>query len=45
MAVAGGSTVSQYIRNTNAAVIEFYMRIGFKTEHVVSLGKCLEPDI
>ena len=41
---AGCPKINLQVRSTNAAVIEFYKRIGFKTDDVVSLGKRLEPD-
>jgi ribosomal protein S18 acetylase RimI-like enzyme len=41
---AGCPKINVQVRSTNAAVIEFYKRIGFKTDDVVSLGKRLEPD-
>ncbi|MBI5117154.1 GNAT family acetyltransferase [Candidatus Poribacteria bacterium] len=40
----GCPKINLQVRSTNAAVIEFYKRIGFKTDDVVSLGKRLEPD-
>ena len=36
--------INLQLRSNNAEVIEFYKRIGFKTDDVVSLGKRLEPD-
>jgi len=36
--------ITLQVRSTNAAVIAFYKRIGFKPDDVVSLGKRLEPD-
>lgn len=36
--------INLQVRSTNATVIEFYKRIGFKIDDVVSLGKRLEPD-
>jgi ribosomal protein S18 acetylase RimI-like enzyme len=41
---AGCPKINLQVRSTNTAVIEFYKRIGFKTDEVVSLGKRLEPD-
>ncbi|MBI5118443.1 GNAT family acetyltransferase [Candidatus Poribacteria bacterium] len=41
---AGCPKINLQVRSTNAAVIEFYKRIGFNTDDVVSLGKRLEPD-
>jgi len=41
---AGCPKVNLQVRRANAAVIEFYKRIGFKMDDVVSLGKRLEPD-
>jgi ribosomal protein S18 acetylase RimI-like enzyme len=41
---AGCPKINLQVRSTNAAVIEFYQRIGFKVDDVVSLGKRLEPD-
>ena len=40
----GCPKINLQVRSTNAAVIEFYKRIGFKADDVVSLGKRLEPD-
>jgi ribosomal protein S18 acetylase RimI-like enzyme len=42
--VAGCPKINLQVRSTNAAVIEFYKRIGFKIDDVVSFGKRLEPD-
>jgi ribosomal protein S18 acetylase RimI-like enzyme len=36
--------INLQVRSTNAAVIEFYKKLGFKADDVVSLGKRLEPD-
>jgi ribosomal protein S18 acetylase RimI-like enzyme len=41
---AGCPKINLQVRSTNAGVIEFYKRIGFKVDDVVSLGKRLEPD-
>ena len=41
---AGCPKINLQVRNTNDAVIEFYKRIGFKTDDVVSLSKRLELD-
>jgi len=41
---AGCPKINLQVRSKNALVIEFYERIGFKTDDVVSLGKRLEPD-
>ena len=41
---AGCPKINLQVRSTNAGVIEFYKRIGFNTDDVVSLGKRLEPD-
>ena len=41
---AGCPKINLQVRTENAEVIEFYKRIGFKTDDVVSLGKRLEPD-
>ena len=41
---AGCPKINLQVRSTNAAVIEFYKRIGFKTDAVVSLGKRLDSD-
>jgi len=40
----GCPKINLQVRSTNAAVIEFYNRIGFKLDDVVSFGKRLEPD-
>jgi ribosomal protein S18 acetylase RimI-like enzyme len=36
--------INLQVRSTNAEVIAFYDRIGFKQDDVVSFGKRLEPD-
>jgi ribosomal protein S18 acetylase RimI-like enzyme len=41
---AGCPKINLQVRSSNSGVIEFYNRIGFKTDDVVSLGKRLEPD-
>jgi ribosomal protein S18 acetylase RimI-like enzyme len=41
---AGCPKINLQVRSTNDAVIEFYKRIGFKADDVMSLGKRLEPD-
>ena len=41
---AGCPKISLQIRNSNADVIEFYKRIGFSMDDVVSMGKRLEID-
>ena len=41
---AGCPKINLQVRSNNAAAIEFYKQIGFKTDDVVSLGKRLEPD-
>jgi ribosomal protein S18 acetylase RimI-like enzyme len=40
----GCPKINLQVRSTNTGVIEFYTRIGYKTDDVVSLGKRLEPD-
>ena len=40
----GCPKINLQVRETNTAVIEFYERIGFKIDHVVSLGKKLVKD-
>jgi ribosomal protein S18 acetylase RimI-like enzyme len=40
----GCPKINLQVRSANAAVIEFYKRIGFNVDDVVSLGKRLEPD-
>jgi len=40
----GCPKINLQVRSSNAGVIEFYQRIGFKMDDVVSLGKRLEPD-
>jgi ribosomal protein S18 acetylase RimI-like enzyme len=41
---AGCPKINLQVRNKNADVIEFYKRIGYKVDDVVSLGKRLEAD-
>ena len=40
----GCPKINLQVRSTNAKVIEFYKRIGFTEDDVVSLGKRLETD-
>jgi ribosomal protein S18 acetylase RimI-like enzyme len=40
----GCPKINLQVRSSNAGVIEFYNRIGFKMDDAVSLGKRLEPD-
>lgn len=40
----GCPKVNLQVRRTNADVIAFYRRIGYRIDDVVSLGKRLEPD-
>jgi ribosomal protein S18 acetylase RimI-like enzyme len=41
---AGCPKINLQVRTTNQAVIEFYRRIGYSIDEVVSMGKRLEPD-
>lgn len=41
---AGCPKINLQVRSTNAGVIEFYKRMGFTVDDVVSLGKRLETD-
>ena len=41
---AGCPKINLQVRNTNTKVIEFYKKIGFKVDDVVSLGKRLISD-
>jgi ribosomal protein S18 acetylase RimI-like enzyme len=41
---AGCPKINLQVRTKNVAVLEFYKRIGYLTDDVVSLGKRLEPD-
>ena len=40
----GCPKINLQVRTSNTDVIEFYKRLGFKMDNVVSLGKRLEPD-
>ena len=40
----GCPKINLQVRRTNAKVIEFYRKIGYKFDDVVSFGKRLEPD-
>jgi ribosomal protein S18 acetylase RimI-like enzyme len=40
----GCPKINIQIRTSNTGVIEFYRRIGFKSDDVVSMGKRLEPN-
>jgi ribosomal protein S18 acetylase RimI-like enzyme len=40
----GCPKINLQVRRTNARAIEFYSKIGFKSDDVISLGKRLEPD-
>jgi ribosomal protein S18 acetylase RimI-like enzyme len=44
LCAAGCPKINLQVRSKNASVIEFYKRIGFKTDDVVSLGKRLQRD-
>ena len=41
---AGCPKINLQVRRSNVNVIEFYRKIGFKDDDVVSFGKRLEPD-
>lgn len=41
---AGCPKINLQVRVTNQEVIEFYRSIGFSDDHVLSMGKRLEPD-
>jgi ribosomal protein S18 acetylase RimI-like enzyme len=41
---AGCPKINLQVRSTNAMVINFYRKIGYKMDEVVSFGKRLEPD-
>ena len=41
---AGCPKINLQVRTTNAGVIEFYRRLGYVVDDVVSLGKRLERD-
>ena len=40
----GCAKINLQVRSSNAGVIEFYQRIGFSVDDVVSMGKRLEED-
>lgn len=42
--VIGCPKINLQVRSTNSKVIEFYRRIGYEVDDVVSLGKRLETD-
>ncbi len=42
---AGCAKINLQIRSTNQQVIRFYESLGYAQDHVVSMGKRLEPDI
>ena len=42
---SGCPKINLQVRSTNLNVIEFYKKIGYKTDDVVSLGKRLSPDV
>ena len=41
---AGLPKINLQVRSSNADVIEFYQRIGYSTDDVISMGKRLEED-
>jgi ribosomal protein S18 acetylase RimI-like enzyme len=41
---SGCPKINLQVRSTNTGVIEFYQKIGYKIDDVVSLGKRLVPD-
>lgn len=41
---AGCPKINLQVRSANRAVIEFYRRLGYAVDEVVSMGKRLEPD-
>ena len=41
----GCPKINLQVRNRNLKVIEFYKRIGYKLDDVVSFGKRIDPDI
>ena len=41
---AGCPKINLQVRSSNVGVIQFYKRIGFKQDDVLSFGKRLEPD-
>jgi ribosomal protein S18 acetylase RimI-like enzyme len=44
LANLGGPKINLQVRTDNVAVVEFYRRLGFCRDEVVSLGKRLVPD-
>ena len=42
---AGCPKINLQVRETNLEVIQFYERIGYKNDAVISLGKRLDPDM
>jgi len=42
---AGCPKVNLQVRASNEAAIEFYRRVGYSVDDVVSMGKRLEPDV
>jgi ribosomal protein S18 acetylase RimI-like enzyme len=42
---AGCPKLNLQIRRSNQQVVEFYRRLGYATDDVVSMGKRLEPDV
>lgn len=45
LALSGCPKVNLQVRTGNKAVIEFYTRLGYRTDEVVSLGKRLDQDM
>ena len=41
----GCPKINLQVRSTNTDAIEFYRKIGYKIDDVVSLGKRLEPEV
>ena len=41
---SGCPKVNLQIRTSNTAVVEFYRRVGYSADDVVSMGKRIEPD-
>ena len=41
---AGCPKINLQVRTTNTAVIKFYEDIGYSSDHVIGMGKRLEPD-
>ena len=41
---AGCAKINLQVRASNTAVVDFYRRLNFKIDDVVSMGKRLEPD-